>query len=150
RRLAPARSARAAIPPRRPRCTLTVISSPRRTCHGCLSGEVPPGGGAAALTVTDPSKVSSRGASVLPNGRSGGGGRLERSSGEREEVPPSCGFSYHLLVAREAVQHDALGSFLGQDPEGVVPCVSYMDNERLARLARQRDVGAESTLLVVG
>src|SRR5207249_3857839 len=202
RRLAPARRATAALPPRRPRLSFAVMSSPRRTCRGCLSGEVPSGGGAVALTVTDPSKVSSRGASVLPNGRSGGWEgssgpltqqweRLERGlggepdhrvqvqtskrgqsscgfhhvrrgvrgatsglgsqertvclheyltfgrrgrrrlqwaragvgevPGEREEVPPSCGFSYHLLVAREAVQHDALGSFLGQDPEGVVP-----------------------------
>src|SRR5438445_13042315 len=56
---------------------------------------------------------------------------------------------YHLLVTREAVQHDVLGPLLRQGAQGVGPRLPDVYDERLATLPRQRDVGAENSLLIL-
>jgi hypothetical protein len=47
------------------------------------------------------------------------------------------------------MQHDPLGSLLREDPEGVVPRVPDVDDERFTGLAGQGDVGPERSLLIL-
>src|SRR5207237_127464 len=64
-------------------------------------------------------------------------------------APPALGAGERgLLVAGEAVEHHPLGALLVEDPDGVVPCLSDVDHERLVELAAPPDVQAERPFLV--